>query len=324
MLLGVRVGGPGQAFRDRFARGRRGGRAASNFLLTAVLSEEGDRKVNISRLLLGLGLHPLAKELYRIRKSIVQLGPLVAFAFRRGFGHVDRRIVRRYLSQTTERKLHIGCGENVLAGWLNTNLCPVSADILHLDATQPFPFSDKEFDYIYTEHVIEHVPYAQALRMVGECFRVLKPNGRIRLSTPDLAFLIDLHGEEKSDLQIRYVQWAVDTFIRRARPYRGAVEYTDAFVINNFFRDWGHEFIYDEKTLRALMESAGFSEVKRVGLNQSDHESFRNLANDRRMPAGHLHLETLTLEGIKAPVAQRRDTTVDAEAEAEALRVPAR
>jgi hypothetical protein len=34
--------------------------------------------------------------------------------------------------------------------------------------------------------------------------------------------------------------------------------------INNFFRDWGHQFIYDEQTLRASMLEAGSPESERA------------------------------------------------------------
>src|SRR4030095_12453732 len=133
------------------------------------------------------------------------------------------------------------CGDHLLDGWLNADLFPRSAMVLHLDATGPFPFGDEEFDYVFSEHMIEHISYAQGLHMLSECYRILRKNRKIRISTPNLAFLIDLYKERKSDLQNEYIKWATDEFISFAPGY------TDTFVINNFVRDWGHRFIYDEK-----------------------------------------------------------------------------
>ena len=31
-----------------------------------------------------------------------------------------------------------------------------------MDATRQFPFADKTFHYVYTEHMIEHVPTTKA------------------------------------------------------------------------------------------------------------------------------------------------------------------
>lgn len=129
--------------------------------------------------------------------------------------------------------------------------------------------------------------------MLAECFRVLKEEGTIRLSTPDLSFLIDLYKDDKSNLQKEYIKWSTDTFIRDVHYY------DDTFVINHFMRDWGHLFIYDEKTLRSSLEKAGFTRVTRCALNQSEDDSLRNLENEKRMPEGFLRLETITLEGRK-------------------------
>jgi predicted SAM-dependent methyltransferase len=211
----------------------------------------------------------------------------------RRFGLLDRDIAAQYLAQSGELKLHIGCGDNALSGWLNTDYFPHSRDIMHLDATQPFPFKNETFDYVFSEHMIEHISYRYGLKMLAECRRVLKPFGNLRISTPNLAFLIDLARTDKSGLQRAYIRWASRTFIA------GAPEDNETFVINNFVRDWGHTFIYDEKTLRGAMTSAGFSQITKFELQESRHAALRNLENETRMPPGFLRLETLTLEGGK-------------------------
>jgi predicted SAM-dependent methyltransferase len=206
----------------------------------------------------------------------------------RCFGHLDRRIAARYLARSNAPKLQIGCGTNGLPGWLNTDYFPVlSPDIMHLDARRPFPFGEETFNYVFSEHVIEHITYLDGLRMLAECYRVLKPFGKIRISTPDLAFLVDLVRPDKSELQCAYIKWA------------GAPEGNETFVINNFVRDWGHTFIYDEKTLRGAMTHAGFVKITKCDLRRSKDPALRDLENETRMPAGFLQLESLTLEGCK-------------------------
>jgi hypothetical protein len=49
----------------------------------------------------------------------------------------------------------------------------------------------------------------------------------------------------------------------------GAPEDNETFVINNFVRDWGHTFIYDEKTLRGAMTSVGFAQITKFDLQES-------------------------------------------------------
>jgi predicted SAM-dependent methyltransferase len=57
------------------------------------------------------------------------------------------------------------------------------------------------FDYVFSEHMIEHVSYAEGLLMLRECLRVLKPGGRIRIATPSLEVLLDLYKPSKTPIQ---------------------------------------------------------------------------------------------------------------------------
>ena len=211
----------------------------------------------------------------------------------RRFGHLDREIAASYLIQSKNPKLHIGCGHNALPGWLNTDYFPDSMDVMHLDATRPFPFRDGTFNYVFSEHMIEHISYPDGTNMLAECYRVLKTSGKIRISTPDLAFLLNLYRADKSAQQIDYIKWAAQTFIP------GAPEDNATFVINNFVRNWGHVFIYDEPTLREAMMKAGFAKITLCALQESDESVLRNLEHETRMPSGFLQLESMTLEGHK-------------------------
>jgi predicted SAM-dependent methyltransferase len=220
----------------------------------------------------------------------------LAWELRRTLRGVDRRLVEEHLRGPVG-KLHIGCGGYLLAGWLNADAEPVSAEVLRLDATQPFALPDDRFEYVFSEHMIEHVSYGEGLSMLRECRRVLRPGGRIRISTPDLAFLIELYRRDPSELQSRYMEWS-------ARQYPEVRSGDPAFVINNFVRDWGHRFIYDEASLRRSLTEAGFSSLRRCQLQESADPALRNLENEGRMPPSFLRLETMTIEGEKATPAR--------------------
>lgn len=212
---------------------------------------------------------------------------------RRRWRGTDRVLIERYLRSTAPHKLHLGCGGHLLPGWLNSDLCTGSADILQLDATQRVNLlPDATFDYVFSEHMIEHVDHAGGLRMLRMCHRVLAPGGVVRISTPDLAFLLALHREPLEELQTRYLAWSAEQY-----PHVNAA--TATFVLNNFVRDWGHRFIYDEATLRASLERAGFERITRQPLGASDRPALRSLEHETRMPPGFLALETMTLEAAK-------------------------
>jgi predicted SAM-dependent methyltransferase len=166
-----------------------------------------------------------------------------------------RRKISSYLAEHSERKLQLGAGGHPLAGWLNTDLHDYGRpDVLvYLDVRKPFPLPDESFDVVFSEHMLEHLSYAEGQHCLRESFRVLRPGGKIRIATPSLERLADLY--DGGDLQERYVSWAAEMLepeLRAALP--GA-------VLNNFFRSWGHRFIYDPQTLRHALGETGFVDV---------------------------------------------------------------
>jgi predicted SAM-dependent methyltransferase len=166
-----------------------------------------------------------------------------------------RKQIEAYLQSNERRKLQLGAGEHPHAGWLNTDLHGYGrADLVYLDVRKRFPLPDASFDLVYSEHMLEHLTYAEGQRCLRECLRVLKPGGRIRIATPSLEQLAKLY--DGGELSARYVRWAVDTLEPETdAPLPGV-------VINNFFRSWGHRFIYDPQTLRHALTEAGFVDVE--------------------------------------------------------------
>jgi predicted SAM-dependent methyltransferase len=207
------------------------------------------------------------------------------------YAYVHHRMTNNYLKFTRIRKLQIACGSNVLPGWLNTDLNPTK-EIMFLDATKRLPFGHCTFDYIFTEHFIEHLKYRTGMQLVQECYRILKPGGRLRISTPDLIFLIKLHEENKTEVQKRYIKWEVD----RYNPDR---IYADTFVINNFVRG-DHKFIYDYKTLKNLLNKCRFAEIERYEPGESHDKNLRGIECHGHIIGDDFNkLESMVLEAVK-------------------------
>lgn len=55
------------------------------------------------------------------------------------------------------------------------------------------PFADNSFDAVYHSHLLEHFPKRYAPVFLQECFRVLKPDGIIRVVVPDLEQIARLY-----------------------------------------------------------------------------------------------------------------------------------
>ncbi|HEX6372717.1 MAG TPA: methyltransferase domain-containing protein [Longimicrobium sp.] len=208
--------------------------------------------------------------------------------------------VERYLRTASPRGLQLGTGHNPLPGWLNTDVQVFRrGHVEFLDATQPFPLPDAAFDYVYSEHQIEHIPLEAGEHMLAECFRVLRPGGVVRIATPDLERIAALASGALDDDQRHYV-----AYISALLGLRGP----DATrVINSMFRafgpdaDTGHQFIYSCDFLAGRLRAAGFAEVRRCGLGESTHDALRGIERhtdvigDERV----VRYETLIVEGTR-------------------------
>jgi predicted SAM-dependent methyltransferase len=199
-----------------------------------------------------------------------------------------------YLAGPGPHRLEIGAGLNIKPGWLTTDLYPDPAsNVIALDATERFPLPDACFDYVYSEHMIEHVPFASGQSMLRECFRILKPGGTVRIVTPSIGMLLRVMSADRGPLEARYRDWSVGCWVPDAPLV------TNAFFLNNFVRNWGHQFVYDQETMRYAMAAAGFEAIAAREINDSPHAALQDLENEARMPRGFLALESMIMEATK-------------------------
>ena len=162
--------------------------------------------------------------------------------------------------------------------------------VVHLDVARPLPFPAASLRYVFSEHLIEHLPYATGIRLLAEIHRVLADGGKIRIATPDMAFLVRLYHEPNRE----YIEWAAQ--FSSFRPP------TAVHNINNFFRASGHQFIWDFPTLQSALESAGFSSVTRCQPGESDDPVLRGIEMHGKAIGDQWNkLETFVVEATKLP-----------------------
>jgi predicted SAM-dependent methyltransferase len=189
---------------------------------------------------------------------------------RQGMGLVRRsRQLDRYFRELPPQKrcLFIGCGPMTVDRWLCTDLVPVKASIVYLDATKHWPMPSASFHYVVCEHMIEHVPYDAGLRVLNEAHRVLLPRGVLRISTPNLDVIRLLPDRNDSDVQ-EYVRWSNQTF---GSPMERTEPDSPVHALNRLMRAWGHTYLYDEATLRKALTAAGFPHIVCCEPGQSQH-----------------------------------------------------
>ena len=208
--------------------------------------------------------------------------------------------MRDYMNTHDSRKLHVGCGGNYLENWLNTDLVPDSKSIAQLDAGKPFPLPNAGFDYVYNDHVFEHLSFFQQLNFLNESYRILKPGGKIRIATPDFDFLAQLAGNKRNDFQNEYLQWNFQTFLKYIPAQLMDFANLDVYVINNYFRDWGHQLIHNKSSLKNLLEYSGFQVLGFQNIGESPDPEFSGLENHGAMITDTYNkYETMIAEAMK-------------------------
>lgn len=174
--------------------------------------------------------------------------------------------------------MQIGCGTNFHEGWLNTDIIPSSDRVVFLNATKSFSFNDNTFEFIYSEHIFEHLTFEGQCNMISECLRTLKPNLVLRLATPSIDFLYELYKDPANPVFKEYLIWAGNLFCRYVLQVLGENSNNmEAYVINNFYRAWGHKMIHNILSLKELVLKPGFSSIQKKEVAISDFDESSNL-----------------------------------------------
>lgn len=202
--------------------------------------------------------------------------------------------IRDYFDTHPTRCLQIGCGKNLIPDWLNADYSPRFHEVIYMDATKPFPFPDNSVDYIFAEHMIEHVTYTDGQKMLKECHRVLKPSGRIRVSTPNLNNIALLMSRPVTAECANYIRQVSAKYIPLNKRH------LPGFVVNNFFWDFWHWFVYDPDTLSQALEEAGFLPERQLISGVSTVPKLCELEHHHLAVGSDIDaFETMIFEGIK-------------------------
>jgi predicted SAM-dependent methyltransferase len=91
------------------------------------------------------------------------------------------------------KMLNLGCGSRFHKDWDNIDFVSNSPFVKQHNLLKGIPFPDATFDVVYHSHVLEHFTKSDGVGFLKECFRVLKPDGILRLAVPDLEQIVRLY-----------------------------------------------------------------------------------------------------------------------------------
>jgi len=84
-------------------------------------------------------------------------------------------------------KLNLASGEDIRYGWINTDIRQIRGIDICMDHEKyPIPFEDGIISEILLKDFLEHISWRKTEWFLNECYRVLKPGGKIYIQCPDL------------------------------------------------------------------------------------------------------------------------------------------
>lgn len=161
----------------------------------------------------------------------------------------DSAMATAFNVKTTETKLHLGCREKKIYGYVNIDIRPEVKPDLVEDCFELPSFKDNSVDAIYTCHMLEHCPRHQYHEVLKRWFNILRPNGILRISVPDMEelshYLVNNLGSPKAVREIQNLMFGA-----QKHPYDYHYQGFTFSSLQNDLRDVGFKecIEYDWRT----------------------------------------------------------------------------
>lgn len=177
-------------------------------------------------------------------------------------------------------KLHLGCGRKYIKGFKHVDL----QDFGHIDyrtsVNDLYFAKDNSIELIYAAHILEHFGRNEYMNVLKEWFRVLEPNGVLRLSVPSFDAVVKYYNEKDDNLEL-----LLGLLVGGQKV--GEYDY--------------HKMIFDKKLLTSILKKIGFKSVIEYDWKKTEHQNIDDFSQAYlpHMDKENGMLMSLNLEAIK-------------------------
>lgn len=195
-------------------------------------------------------------------------------------------------------KLHLGCGNIRLDGFVNIDIRHMDATDRVMDISDLAEFGDNSVDMIYASHCLEHFSFRITLDVLYEWNRVLKKGGELILRIPDFDILVNQYlggvprpkgltfspedrfrdmllkttkyitGSKDGKSLLARIRTVIRLFFNRENRTLTMNLIGDFLGGQNYPEKYEgldqHKAIFNEKLITELLSEAGFREVERI------------------------------------------------------------
>ena len=157
-------------------------------------------------------------------------------------------IISPKIRKTKKKYIQLGCGSNLPENFENLDFFPMRfKEIFSFkhtchDLRKSLPYENNIFEGAFSEHTLEHLYYDEAINLLKEIKRILKPGFIFRCTVPDLEIHIDFYNNNLKDDFF-------DKFTYKAQAFY------------NLTQNFEHKSIWDYEILSKKMSEIGFKDI---------------------------------------------------------------
>ncbi len=148
-------------------------------------------------------------------------------------------------------KLHVGCGDVILPGWINMDLENLPGIDLKDDIRELKKIKDETCDIIYASHVLEHVGRNEFENVIKTWNKKLKVGGILRIAVPDFEKVIEWYKKTGSILDVTGLV---------SGGQKTKYDY--------------HQMIFDKKFLSQVLKKCGFNNIHEWDWRKTEHSEY--------------------------------------------------
>lgn len=159
-------------------------------------------------------------------------------------------------------KLHLGCGDKYLEGYVNVDYPPSEHTVISPKADlyqdiRTLEYDDNSVDEIRSHHLLEHFSRAEALKLLLQWRRWLKPDGLLVVETPDFEASIKAY---------------LRAFTRKRRMEIGR------HIFGTQEAHWAYHYdFWDRRKFRFVLKKLGFKDIRVRRFRNSAAKHYKNI-----------------------------------------------
>jgi len=177
-------------------------------------------------------------------------------------------------------KLNLGCGDKLFPDFVNVDIRKETGCDIVDDVGKLYKFSNKKVDLIYACHVLEHFGRHEYMDVLREWYRVLKPEGVLRVAVPNFDAVVQFYTEKSDDMNLILGQLV-------GGQKNGEFDF--------------HNMVFSEKSLTESLLNTGFSKVLPYDWRDTEHADVDDFSQSYlpHMDKENGFLLSLNLEAFK-------------------------